>query len=357
MMKRFSVRWTGTMAAAALFLSVLLSVSCQGGSNNIFGCPEETVSAAGRAVLTGTPLSFEGQPVMQIFNLHAAGPYLLVKARVPDNAGQLFVFRLREREYAGSFLPEGRGPGELLKPMCAGTCSSRTEGSPLYVFDLALGGAYAFDVEASVQSGRTELAEICRLPGGTLYAYPFRDSLHFVKIPEAEGMTGMVLDPDGGVLEKTGLYRGLSGWEHFDKLSSADVFFPGTGILAMAMSMFPQVNFIDLGTGERHTAAVDGPCRDPEPLLAGEAPVIVCYMAAVAARGRLIALYHGTPLAEWAAGNSPAHLHVFSAEGEFLYDLSLNESLKAITYSESTGMLYGADAEDRLFAYDLSEVL
>ena len=81
------------------------------------------------------------------------------------------------------------------------------------------------------------------------------------------------------------------------------------------------------------------------------------FTAVVPASNLVIALYYGVPLSDWATGNALPHLHVFNTEGKLLHDLRLAESLKAIAYDKSIGILYGADMEDRLFQYDMSGIL
>ncbi len=351
-MKRFFV--LRIMAIAVLSLSV----SCCNSSKNIFDCPVDMAAPVETDALTGHPVTFNEQPAMQIINLHTVDSFLVVKANVKESAKQMFVFNLRDKEYAGSFITRGRGAGELLKPICSGTCRCQSDYSFLYIFDLSLCEAYAFDIEASMETGKTEMNRICGLPDGTLYAYPFRDSMHFVKRPEPDGMTGMILNPDGSTAKELPMYSGLPGLTYFDKLSSADVFFRNTSIFIMAMSMLPQVNFIDIETGEKHTTAVNRQYRDWEQIFSEDMTAqSIYYTAVIPASNLVIALYYGVPLSDWATGNALPHLHVFNTEGELLYDLRLAESLKAIAYDEYSGILYGADMEDRLFQYDMSGIL
>ena len=107
-MKRFFV--LRIMAIAVLSLSV----SCCNSSKNIFDCPASPVETD---ALTGHPVTFKEQPAMQIINLHTVDSFLVVKANVKESAKQIFVFNLRDKEYAGSFITRGRGAGELLKPI------------------------------------------------------------------------------------------------------------------------------------------------------------------------------------------------------------------------------------------------
>lgn len=336
-----------------------LSFSCSISDDNIFSCNADMTDAEKNIQIKGTLLPFTGQPVMQIYNLHVVDSFLVVKASVKESSNQMFVFNLHSNKYTGtSFITKGRGPNELQNPFCYGSYNIYSDYKPLYIFDLSLRESYAFDVEASVNAGQTQLSKICRLPEGTLYAYPYRDSLHFVKVPAPECLDGMILNPDGSMAKKVALYGDVPGYLYFDKLSSADAFFSGTDMMAMAMTMLPQVNFIDVNTGEKHTVAIDKQYREWKQLLYDEmyTPTI-CYTAAIPAGSVVVALYYGVTLADWAAGDAPAHLHIFDADGGFLYDISLAESLKAIAYDRNSGMLYGADTEDRIYQYDMSDII
>ena len=94
-----------------------LSVSCCNSSKNIFDCPVDMAAPVETDALTGHPVTFNEQPAMQIINLHTVDSFLVVKANVKESAKQIFVFNLRDKEYAGSFITRGREAGELLKPI------------------------------------------------------------------------------------------------------------------------------------------------------------------------------------------------------------------------------------------------
>ncbi len=340
---------------------VILSffISCSRWDDNIFGCKVDLVQAEKSIHIDGSQVSFTDEPVMQIIGLFTVDSFLVVKAKVKDCADQMFVFSLRDNKYTGkSFIAKGRGPSELLNPICCGRIGGRPDSNPMYIFDLSLCESYAFDVEASMNSGKTELSKICSLPEGALYAYPFRDSLHFVKAPEPDCFGGQILNPDGSMVGKVALYDDLPGQMYFDTLSSADAFFSGTDIMAMGMSMLPQVNFINVSTGERHTIAINKKYSEWEKLLYKQGYTrTMCYGAAIPAGSLVIALYYGAPLVDWATGNALGRLHVFNAEGRFLYAISLDEALKNIAYDGNSGMLYGVDMEDRIYQYDMSGII
>ena len=207
-----------------LILTVLIlsvSVSCNNNSDNIFGCHVDKVHAEKSIHFNASSVIFEKQPLIEVINLHTIDSFLVVKGNVKDCAGQMFIFNLNDKKYTGgSFISKGRGPNELHKPCCLGQYGNSSEQNSLYIFDLSHYKAYSFNVEESVKRGETVLSEICKLPDGTLYAYPFRDSLHFIKKPGPDCLDGMVLNQHGGLSETVALYREIPDLMYFDKLSS-----------------------------------------------------------------------------------------------------------------------------------------
>ena len=71
----------------------------------------------------------------------------------------------------------------------------------------------------------------------------------------------------------------------------------------------------------------------------------------------VVELYYGISMKEWAAGNIPAHLHIFNSEGRFLYDISVNQTLKAICFDNNSRVIYGVDKDDNIYQYDFSSII
>ena len=71
-----------------------------------------------------------------------------------------------------------------------------------------------------------------------------------------------------------------------------------------------------------------------------------------------MALYRGgLTTKEQMDGTKNLHLHVFDWDGNFIYDISLSERLRAIALDESSKTLYGVDTFDNIYKYDMSGVL
>lgn len=344
-------------AVVAIFaLPSLFSCTNKG---NIFGCSVDVVSPEHEASCVGEEVHIAGGPIVGATNLYVYDSLLIVKGTAKDEAGQMFLYSLDDGRYCGNFVDQGRGQNELLSPIFGGIYESSEGYDLIYLFDLQRSEAYAFDAGKSVQTGDTHISKICALPAGTMYAYGLNGSLHFVKITQPDGMTGQLLDRDGAVLKSVPLYSELSGVMYLDKLSSSDAFLDGSKTLAMAMIMLPQVNFIDIDSGQSHTSATSRSYKSWEKIFQKDiTQQTVYYTAICTSEEYVIALYCGVPLVDWAKGDiADSHLHIFNSGGEFVYDVALDSKLKAMSYDGHSGTLYGIDLDDRILKYDLSACL
>lgn len=330
-------------------------VSC--GNSNVFDCKAVLVTADNTCTISGEEVQLTGGPAIGgILDLQVVDPYLIIDASTKENSGLFHVYDKTGNLYSGSFINKGRGANELLQPTLSGTY--RRDGHDIpYIFDLSLCRTYGFDVSESVINGSTQLYDISIMPNLTLKAKPVLDSMQFAVYPQPDGIFGEVLDMNGHSRKKIAIYPELSGHNYASKLSSPYVVFQGTPVIAITATMLPQVNFLNIATGERYTSTVDKSYRKWEKSLTlPNTSQTMYYMDATTSDRLLFALYYCAPLLDWAKGDFEAHLHIFDIEGNFLYEASLQEQIKTITYDSETGCLYGADQNDRIYRYDLSEL-
>ncbi len=337
-------------------VSVLLLASC--GDSNVFDCEAELVTPENELTLDGEEVLLKGGPLIGgILDIQVVDSFLVVKASTKESQDFLYVYSIGGGDFAGSFVTEGRGENELLMPVYGNTYRDPQGRDMLYLFDLSLCKSFGFDVGQSVAEGKTVLHKLGSMPSSTLYANPISDSLHFARYPQPDCIAGDLFDNNGTVIEKTAVYPALSGYDYFDMLTSADAVFPGSKTIAMAMLKLPQVNILNTETGERHTVAVNESYRKWKKIINYEVqPLYYYYMGATASERNLFALYYEVPITDWAKGDFTASLHIFDIDGNFIRAAAFDEQIKAITYDTRTGILYGADQNDRIFRYDLSDL-
>ena len=68
-----------------------------------------------------------------------------------------------------------------------------------------------------------------------------------------------------------------------------------------------------------------------------------------------MALYYGVPFQDYIQQSVVPHIHVFDWDGNFLYDVQVQENLKVIAAGEGK-VLYGVDENDDVYRYDLSSL-
>lgn len=336
-------------------VSVLLLASC--GDSNVFDCEAELVTPENELTLNGEEVLLKGGPLIGgILDIQAVDSFLVIKASTKESQDFLYVYSIGGGDFAGSFVTKGRGENELLSPGMRGVYHPEGNSS-LFLYDLSLCRSYSLNLSGSISDGKTRLSEIGELPASTLEACVLSESLQLACYTRPDGIFGEVLDMSGHTKRSFAIYPELSGYNYFDKLSSPVNAFTGTSTVTFAMVMLPQVNFLDINTGKRHSCAVDRSYRDWEKTITLEnGSQTIYYMDAVTSDKYLFALFYNTPFMDWAKGDFTASLHIFDIDGNFIRAAAFDEQIKAITYDTHTGILYGADQNDRIFRYDLSDL-
>lgn len=334
--------------------AVSLISSCQ--DSNVFDCEATLVTAENEVSISGEEMVLTGGPFIGgISDIQAVDSFLVIKASAKECPDFLYVYNTDNGRFAGSFLTKGRGENESITPIYGSTYLNTSGRQSLYLFDLSSGLSYGFDVNESVTDGTTQLLSLGRMPSSTLYANPIHDSLHFARYPQPDGIVGELIDGKGTVKKKISVYPSISGYDYFSNLSSADAVFTGSSTIAMAMLNLPQINILDISSGERRTYAVGKSYKHWKKIFT-EGEQTMYYMGATATDRYLFTLYYGVPILDWVHGNFISHIHIFSKDGHFIYDITLSEKIEALTYDRASTCLYGADQDDRIYRYDLSEL-
>lgn len=350
------------MMRKVLFVLVIFTFStvhtaCSGGRSNVFDCPVRVVSPEKECALRGEEVVFEGAPVMEIVSMCVVDSFMIARANSVESGNMLYVHDLKHCRYIGDFLAEGRGPNELLRPTCMTVYKDSNGVNNVYLFDLQLFESFGFDILKSIRVGKAELVKLGGMPGHTLYAYPCLDTLSLAKFIMPDRISSALIDRTGSIVKEIPVYPDVDAFMAFSNLSSADVFFPDSDLIAMAMCSLPQVNFLNVVSGDRYTVAVDKKYRRWEKTIMESSGGMFYYADACTSDTYLFALYYGVTTGDWMKDEYSAHIHVFDKDGNFLWDISLSEQLKTMACDASTGFLYGVDEEDRIYRYDMSGII
>ena len=342
-----------TLVWLTVFSAVL--VCCGSSDENIFDAPVHKANAEKTCTMSGISVDLNGDKPNGICGIFVSDSVLLLRGTVKGSPFMVYAYSLNAGSPLGAYIAKGRGPNELLIPQFK---EHINESNLLYVFDLSLGSSYSFDYLKSIETHNTVLSELLKLPSRPLYAFPMRKS-HAVIIPEADDYSLEILDESGHRIKKLSLYPNVSGEQYFDRLSSACALNQKNSKLAMAMCSSPQVNFIDLENGDKITCAISDEYKKWRDMLnASDENHRLYYMSSAQSSEYFMSLYvGGVSLMDWIKGGDAPHLHIFDWDGNLLFDISLKESLKSITFDGSSKVLYGVDANDNIYRYYMSELM
>ena len=355
-MKRFLSVFV-PVVVASLFL---LLVSCSR-SGIVDGAAVKLVQP-GKTLSLSPDSSVEGRfaEVLNCFAVQVVSDSIIV-FQAPASEESPYHFRaysLNTLDCLGAFVRSGRGPGEMVSPHVS---RSNTEERYLALNDNALGQAYLVDVEETLRTGNLALAETYDLPENSdLDWMPLPGSGQFVMLYEGDEVAFCLKDGSGSTVKTIYPYGSLRGERYVTYLSSILVSRVQTSDICEVMMFFPQINLIDGETGRIRSVAVDKSYRNWESVANSAVGMDTMnhYVGATSASGYIFAAYKGLSLGEMMQGGSPTSIHVFNWDGDFLYDIGLEEDIDNIAYDSRSGHLYGFDkASGRVVRYDFGGLL
>ncbi|MCM1502787.1 MAG: TolB-like 6-bladed beta-propeller domain-containing protein [Bacteroidales bacterium] len=297
--------------------------------------------------------------VLSTFQLQIVNDSILVFSERQCNAGD-FLFKAYSTvsfDFLGSFIRNGRGPGEMIYPHIA--CCNAGE-KYLNLNDNQSGKAHLLDVPATLESGKTTVTKNFDLPANAIDWLYLPDSGQFMLLLENNEILLRTCDTDGNEIRTFHPYKDIDGERCLTHLSSYFVR-NKEGLVAEAMNFFPCINFFDTGSGEMRSIAVSRKYRQWESIINRmiDMDMMQYYIDATACEDYIFAVYKGIPLRDMIHGStSHTSIHVFDWNGDFLYDLKADENIGSITFDEKSKCLYCTEkSEDKVIRYNLSHLL
>ena len=349
------------MSRFLLVLSALmLMVSC--GRNNIVSGVKVRYVTAERSVELKADSSFryDFPQSLQMVSLYVQDSVLVVKESVGGNMdGRYFkCYSLEDGSCKGEYVLRGRGPGEVLSPNIRGSFHDSSGRECLYVFDISLGRSYGLDLAKSIKEGKTEIFPLTDFPVQPLDAYLYRDTLQFVTVADNDRQLYRIMGLDGKELKTFDILHDISADVFLPQLSECVVLNHEEGLAALLMLGLPQMNILDLETGDVKSYAVSPEYVHWRDIISRyDMNSMIYYNAAISSDEFIMALYIGESIAD-SVDMDCSHLHVYDWSGRFLYDITLSEVIDAISFDEKTEMLYALDRNaNRIYRYDLSELI
>lgn len=297
--------------------------------------------------------------VLNAFRLQIVNDTIIViqESANSSNASHFKVYSLNTFSFLGAIVRNGRGPGEMLYPNMV-NCSPESE--YLNINHSPSGEAYSIDVSETLRTGKTDIAGKFTFPAGTIDWLPLPYSRHFILQSENGKLLLRHIGDNGGTINTFNYNECLDDESFITYLSCLFAGNGESGEVAELMMFFPIINIIDTEDGTLKSIAVDKSYREWESVTSGmiDKDTRQYYVNAASSRDYILAAYKNTTLEQLIIGGQGTSIHVFDWEGDFLYDIKVNEDIESMTFDDRTKYLYCIEkSERRILRYDLSEVL
>lgn len=370
--------------AATLFAAALLTASCSSETPNVFNCPVEFVSPQQDIELTGTRLDFGEHTPMGIRGLRVTDSLLIVQTRPMPHFYSYFRLDTPNQQnhqnrpdglqWIGNGIASGRGPGEMLMPKLIDQAALPGE-RELPIYDGNSGKLFQLDLASLLKGEKPRLrTAIQELPVFLYHLFPYRDSLIFILniIPDGETRRDLLLIRPGSApdtLQNITLFPEVPCDFKISAslLHSSIQFHPRRDRLAIPMFSLPQLNLLDIATGERKTVSAVAPEDFPDwKKLANQAssdetrdsngnlisvtvmPIAYTYKSYSSSDGAILLLYDPDRDSE-----KPSVMHLFDWDGNLLYRITVPEYLTKVAISPDSRTIYAITDEDEVFRYRL----
>lgn len=342
--------------ASFIFLAILLSASCShrgivDGAEVTLAKPEKVVSMA-----IDTTLKCDFSEVLHCYLMQIVNDTILVlQEGINDNNFYHFkAYSTNTFEYLGPFVRSGRGPGEMTYSHIAKTNTSEKY---LTVDDIQTG--YLIDVENSIGSKKTAIVKTYGLPEDVIYWIPLQDSTQFIFQIKKEGSSFLTIGQNGNIINTSYPFKDIDVDTHATLFSTIIVNDGYSGMVAQVMMFFPQINLIDTNTGIIRTIAVDKIYKKWNSVLnyGINLNTMSTYVAATSSHGYIIAAYRYLPISKLYESGQGSSIHIFDWDGNFLYDVKVEENINDMTFDGKNKLLYCVDTNGKIFRYDLSGLI
>lgn len=333
-----SCRQTGIVDGAEVRLvspKEAVSLNC----DTVFRCAfPEVLHCCGIQVVNDTVLVFQDQ-------VNDSNPY------------HFKAYSTNTFEYMGSFIRNGRGPGEMIYPyIVKSSC-----GDPYLHLDAGqMGKAFSVNVEKSIKTRMASISQSYDLPSNVISWIPMEGIGQFILQLDNSESVFRLIGKDGNISKTFNLYENIDGERYATHLSSILTNDGNKGKVAEFMVFFPQFNMIDTADGLVQSIAVDMNYRKWKTVLNSKlSPDTIQYYEGVTSTPEYIfATYKDVPLSKLNERGLGTYIHVFDWDGNFIYEISVEENIDNIAYDARTGYLYCHEKdEDRIVRYALSGIL
>lgn len=341
------------MRCTFLLAMVFLAVSCSqrgmiDGVRLEYVSPDKTVSLAASSRLALPE-------VMRCYAIQLIQDTILVlqDRATEDNIHHFKAYSVNSSDYLGAFVRLGRGPGETISPHVV---KSAAYAEWLILNDNAMRKAWAVDVVESTVSGSMIAADLFELPAGVVDWTILPDSCSFSLRLDHGKVVFHTEDGRNSVLNSYSLNDAVDSEQSLIYLSGFLTDDGVSGKVAEAMVFFPQINIFDTKAGLTRSLATSKACRYWKTVVSGmpDMSTVEYYEGIAATEDYIFAAYRGVPLGRLDEPGPGSSIHILDWNGDFLYDVRVDENIGDIAFDERTQRLYCIDRlEGGVVVYDL----
>lgn len=341
-----------------LIVIAIAFTACYNYEDNIFGVRAKRASLPESVVLDATCIELNGLDIYRITDVQIFDTLMVLKGHIPSSECAFHVFSVGRKEYCGSFIERGRGPEEMIYPQMRGSVKNLKKEIQVNIFDMNMRQARTWNLSTSVLNKRSEFTNSFKTEDLTLNFIQTDSNYISLRVKGNELYCSLIgRDSVSLVKDIVSLYPMVPVMSFMDKLSSAVIFDNSTSQLVLAMMMLPQVNFLNVNTGEKETVAISKDYKKWKHNFQNDNDEQTIYYIDCAKVGNLyLGLYANTSFANWREGIYEPYLHFFDSNGNILFNFKIKQTLKSIAYDELNNCLWGVDVNDKLYCYTLNSV-
>lgn len=333
-----------------LLIAVLASCSQ---NSNIFDAEVVVSSPLSSIKLEPQIIELSGFDLLGVTDIQIFDSIMVFKSSKPSSPCMLHTYSLNDGKFCGSFVAHGRGANEILSPLMRGYSENCSGDILVDLFDLGQNSAHVWNLSESIATQKTVLLSSCRMKELTLNMFR-KDSLYITLNPTISDFHCSIFENTQSSRDVISLYPAVSGIGYSDKLSSASGLNKHKDVLAMAMMMSPQVNFLNLNTKEKKTVAITKDYQNMRERLDRDiSEQYIYYIDCTQSENSFFGLYIEACYEDWVHVDYDSKIHVFDWESKLMHEINVDEKLKAIAYCELTDCLYAIDNDDHLYCYSL----
>lgn len=290
-----------------------------------------------------------------IHGIIAADEYLILSLSGRDN---LFKAYNLDGDSIVSFGKKGRADNELLNKVYSGQHQCNGNDTGIWINDVSKARMVLLNVNKSISNGYLVLDDIQNTNPFVLASFYINDSLIVYEHQTKTNFDIVKYNPqdmsrDEEVLYSTEVNDPFTYYRSFWGIS------PNKKRLASAMHAINLINILSLEDNSRLSLEIFKPVPDLENIVDQEEEVEYhnYYCDIKVTDSRIYALYMDQPFEDAFKTHKPQKIHVFTWDGDPLYELSVNEYITDMSIDESRGYLYGVVYDDQVYRYDISDIL